>query len=166
MFAVCDNTLAAPRSSIRSTQSARKNVATTTAALKKVEEVVTEEAPAEEFVEETPVEAEETSEPVAEEEVFEEESQEDNGGVSITEGELDNLLSSEAALQESQKNEEEEDSVPVQSSIPNDLQKEIKSVLSYMDQLLENLPEEKIAEFAQSEQFETYKKLFKELGLN
>ena len=34
-----------------------------------------------------------------------------------------------------------------------------------MDQLLENLPEEKIAEFAQSEQFDTYKKLFKELGL-
>jgi hypothetical protein len=50
-------------------------------------------------------------------------------------------------------------------TIPNDLKTEIKSVLSYMDQLLENLPEEKIAEFAQSEQFETYKKLFKELGL-
>lgn len=47
----------------------------------------------------------------------------------------------------------------------NDLTSEIKSVLSYMDQLLENLPEEKIAEFAQSEQFDTYKKLFKELGL-
>lgn len=53
-----------------------------------------------------------------------------------------------------------------ESSIPNELQTEIKSVLSYMDQLLENLPEEKIAEFAQSEQFETYKKLFKELGLS
>ncbi len=51
------------------------------------------------------------------------------------------------------------------STIPGELQKEIKSVLSYMDQLLENLPEDKIAEFAQSEQFETYKKLFKELGL-
>jgi len=62
--------------------------------------------------------------------------------------------------------EEEEEEAPVQSSIPDNLQKEIKSVLSYMDQLLENLPEEKIAEFAQSEQFETYKKLFKELGLN
>ncbi len=53
-----------------------------------------------------------------------------------------------------------------ESSIPDELQTEIKSVLSYMDQLLENLPEEKIAEFAQSEQFETYKKLFKELGLS
>jgi len=53
-----------------------------------------------------------------------------------------------------------------ESTIPGDLKTEIKSVLSYMDQLLENLPEEKIAEFAQSEQFETYKKLFKELGLS
>ena len=52
-----------------------------------------------------------------------------------------------------------------QSNIPDDLKSEIKSVLSYMDQLLENLPEDKIAEFAQSEQFDTYKKLFKELGL-
>ena len=49
--------------------------------------------------------------------------------------------------------------------ISDDLKTEIKSVLSYMDQLLENLPENKIAEFAQSEQFDTYKKLFKELGL-
>lgn len=50
-------------------------------------------------------------------------------------------------------------------TLPSDLKTEIKSVLSYMDQLLENLPEDKIAEFAKSEQFDTYKKLFKELGL-
>lgn len=50
--------------------------------------------------------------------------------------------------------------------IPGDLKQEIKSVLSYMDQLLENLPEEKISEFAQSEHFVTYKKLFQELGLS
>ena len=92
----------------------------------------------------------------------------EESGVSISEGELDNLLSSEAALSEANmKYLEEEESTPAkESSIPNDLQKEIKSVLAYMDQLLENLPEEKIAEFAQSEQFETYKKLFKELGLD
>ncbi|AEJ19441.1 hypothetical protein [Gracilinema caldarium] len=47
---------------------------------------------------------------------------------------------------------------------PN-LTQEIKAVLSYMDQLLESLPEEKIEEFAKSEYFETYKKLFEELGL-
>ena len=52
-----------------------------------------------------------------------------------------------------------------ENALSGDLKTEIKSVLSYMDKLLENLPEDKIAEFAQSEQFETYKKLFKELGL-
>jgi signal transduction histidine kinase len=49
--------------------------------------------------------------------------------------------------------------------IPSNLQQELKTVLSYMDQLLESLPEEKIEEFAKSEYFETYKKLFEELGL-
>lgn len=50
--------------------------------------------------------------------------------------------------------------------IPSGLKTEIKSVLLYMDQLLESLPEEKIVEFAQSEQFNTYKKLFSDLGLS
>ena len=49
--------------------------------------------------------------------------------------------------------------------IPNHLKTELKTVLSYMDQLLESLPDEKIEEFAQSEYYDTYKKLFKELGL-
>ena len=48
----------------------------------------------------------------------------------------------------------------------SELKKDIKSVLLYMDQLLENLPEDKIVEFAKSEEFITYKKLFNELGLN
>ena len=52
------------------------------------------------------------------------------------------------------------------SAIPEEMKQEIKSVLAYMDQLLESLPEDKIAEFAQSEQFSTYKKLFNELGLS
>ena len=46
------------------------------------------------------------------------------------------------------------------------IQDDIKSVLVYMDQLLENLPEEKIEEFAKSEHFDTYKKLFSELGIS
>ena len=46
-----------------------------------------------------------------------------------------------------------------------ELKDEVKKVLSYMDHLLESLPEEKIEEFAKSEHFDTYKKLFKELGL-
>jgi hypothetical protein len=45
------------------------------------------------------------------------------------------------------------------------LKQEIKTVLAYMDKLLEALPEEKIEEFARSEHFETYKRLFEELGL-
>ncbi|MBQ1728003.1 MAG: hypothetical protein II039_11525, partial [Treponema sp.] len=59
----------------------------------------------------------------------------------------------------------EETDAPTEA-IPEELKEEIKTVLSYMDQLLENLPEEKIEEFARSEQFSTYKKLFKELGLS
>ena len=57
--------------------------------------------------------------------------------------------------------------VPVSSgnSIPSHLKEELKTVLFYMDQLLEALPDDKIEEFAQSEYYDTYKKLFKELGL-
>jgi hypothetical protein len=43
--------------------------------------------------------------------------------------------------------------------------KDLQAVLSYMDKLLEALPDEKIEEFARSEQFDTYKRVFKELGL-
>lgn len=45
------------------------------------------------------------------------------------------------------------------------LKGEIRGVLSYLDKLLESLPEDKIEEFARSEYFDTYKKLFEELGL-
>ena len=51
-------------------------------------------------------------------------------------------------------------------TVNKDLKQDIKSVLLYMDQLLENLPEEKIVEFAKSDEFVTYKKLFSELGLS
>ncbi len=49
--------------------------------------------------------------------------------------------------------------------LPANLKTEIRAVLAYMDQLLESLPESKIEEFAKSEYFDTYKKLFEELGL-
>lgn len=63
--------------------------------------------------------------------------------------------------------EQKESAAPSQekTAVSPDLTQEIKAVLSYMDQLLESLPEEKIEEFAKSEYFETYKKLFEELGL-
>ena len=83
---------------------------------------------------------------------------------SLTESNMD-YLASDPALSENGETGGDKESEEKSESIPGDLKTEIKSVLSYMDQLLENLPEEKIAEFAQSEQFETYKKLFKELGL-
>jgi hypothetical protein len=54
---------------------------------------------------------------------------------------------------------------PEVSALPGNFKTELKQILSYMDQLLESLPEEKIEEFAKSEYFDTYKKLFKELGL-
>jgi hypothetical protein len=43
--------------------------------------------------------------------------------------------------------------------------KDLVTVLCYIDKLLEALPDEKIEEFARSEQFEVYKKLFTDLGL-
>jgi hypothetical protein len=51
------------------------------------------------------------------------------------------------------------------ANVPVKIREELKTVLTYMDQLLESLPEEKIEEFAKSEYFDTYKKLFEDLGL-
>ncbi|MDR0452407.1 MAG: hypothetical protein LBH15_05140 [Treponema sp.] len=51
------------------------------------------------------------------------------------------------------------------ANVPEKIREELKTVLAYMDQLLESLPEEKIEEFAKSEYFDTYKKLFEDLGL-
>ena len=50
--------------------------------------------------------------------------------------------------------------------LPSNIKKDIKSVLSYMDQLLESLPEDKMKEFAESEYFEMYNRLFSELGIS
>jgi hypothetical protein len=50
--------------------------------------------------------------------------------------------------------------------IPSTIKIELKNVLAYLDKLLESLPEEKIEEFAKSEYFDTYKKLFEELGIS
>ncbi len=51
------------------------------------------------------------------------------------------------------------------AAIPEDLKDEIRTVLKYMDHLLEALPDEKIQEFASSDYFVMYKKLFEDLGL-
>jgi hypothetical protein len=62
---------------------------------------------------------------------------------------------------------EVEEAEPPQAADGGDdrLKSEIRSVLSYLDKLLDSLPEEKIEEFARSEYFDTYKRLFEELGL-
>jgi hypothetical protein len=86
----------------------------------------------------------------------------------------DDISLAEENLLDETAPEKEEDLIPDDkkqgkedsfSTIPSNLQLELKTVLSYMDQLLESLPEEKIEEFAKSEYFDTYKKLFKELGI-
>ena len=51
------------------------------------------------------------------------------------------------------------------AAIPEDLKDEIRTVLKYMDHLLEALPDEKIQEFAKSDYFVMYRKLFEDLGL-
>ena len=141
------------------------------------EETIAEEQPVEETVTEEPVvEEEPVIEPevpaeeetfVSEEEVAEEEpaampepefiendfiSHEDDNN-NLTDSNIDYLTT-----------EDKDETVEVDENA--ELKKDIKSVLLYMDQLLENLPEEKIVEFAKSDEFTTYKKLFSELGLS
>ena len=123
-----------------------------------VDKVLGDEPVIEETVEESADETiEETS---VEEPVVEEPS---TSGASFAEVDnLDNTLS-ESNLAYLDKTEGDNAS----DSIANaDLKQDIKSVLLYMDQLLENLPEDKIVEFAKSDEFVTYKKLFSELGLS
>lgn len=74
----------------------------------------------------------------------------------------------EPVLEEEEISEENYTTEPEQNEgdLPSSIKNDVKSVLLCMDQLLESLPEDKIMEFAKSEQFTTYKKLFKELGLS
>ena len=103
----------------------------------------------EENTEETP----ETSEPSIEEEQIIDESEIQIEETSVSENEVNAV------------DDHTDNPVNENTGDNDDLKKDIKSVLLYMDQLLENLPEEKIVEFAKSDEFTTYKKLFSELGL-
>lgn len=86
----------------------------------------------------------------------------------ITDENIDYLKEDSENLDDSSdsENAKETSSSESKGDLPEDIKADVKSVLLYMDQLLENLPEEKIMEFAKSEQFATYKKLFNELGLS
>ena len=118
------------------------------------------------YLSKTPEEAEQN---VNSEEVLElpesEETENAKENESAEEVETEKTEATQENISEPEELSSEEPETKESKDISDDLKTEIKSVLSYMDQLLENLPENKIAEFAQSEQFDTYKKLFKELGL-
>ena len=118
------------------------------------------------YLSKTPEEAEQN---VGSEEVLElpesEETENAKENESAEEVETEKTEATQENISEPEELSSEEPETKESKDISDDLKTEIKSVLSYMDQLLENLPENKIAEFAQSEQFDTYKKLFKELGL-
>ena len=118
------------------------------------------------YLSKTPDEAEQN---VNSEEVLElpesEETENAKENKSAEEVETEKTEATQENISEPEELSSEEPETKESKDISDDLKTEIKSVLSYMDQLLENLPENKIAEFAQSEQFDTYKKLFKELGL-
>ena len=112
---------------------------------------------------------EETEQNINSEEALELPESEETGNAQETkaaeEVETEKTEATQENISEPEELSSEEPETKESKDISDDLKTEIKSVLSYMDQLLENLPENKIAEFAQSEQFDTYKKLFKELGL-
>ncbi|GHV79000.1 hypothetical protein AGMMS49944_07910 [Spirochaetia bacterium] len=82
-------------------------------------------------------------------------------------GELDIDLGSlhDMALDDLSVDIPAEETADSDMEIPSGIKLELKNVLEYMDKLLESLPEEKIEEFAQSEHYVTYKKLFDELGI-
>ncbi len=96
----------------------------------------------------------------------------DSSGFPEPEAEED-LIALDLPGQEEQEENQEELSTTLEKArnsdsldkLPAELKQEIKEILTYMDELLESLPEEKIQEFAQSEHFEVYKKIFEELGI-
>ena len=99
------------------------------------------------------------SDSICEEEIIETETDEDN----IVQ---DNIEEQNLSAEEEVTQVVEKPIATNTTSPTSKIQDDIKSVLVYMDQLLENLPEEKIEEFAKSEHFDTYKKLFSELGIS
>ncbi len=69
-------------------------------------------------------------------------------------------------IYDSLQNEESADeNADVASEVNTDLKKDIKNVLTCLDSLLGALPEEKIKEFAESKEFEAYRRLFEQLDI-
>ena len=93
-------------------------------------------------------------------------SQSNEAAIDSNFAEVDNLDTAISKDNIDYLNSDKEASGVSNTTSNEDLKRDIKSVLLYMDQLLENLPEEKIMEFAKSDEFVTYKKLFSDLGLS
>ncbi len=111
--------------------------------------------------------------PEPEEPTFDETEVEIDDSFDSVENTIEENISNDYLTREENNNKISESNIdyltkePVEEDSNNtDLKKDIKSVLLYMDQLLENLPDDKIEEFAKSNEFNTYKKLFSELGLS
>jgi len=83
-------------------------------------------------------------------------NQEEVQTLTISKEEEEDIYNSLRNEMMSKKNKESE---------PQELKEQVKVVLSYLDQLLDALPEEKIKEFAESKTFEIYRKLFEELNI-
>lgn len=49
--------------------------------------------------------------------------------------------------------------------LPERMRQDVKQVLGYLDNLFDDLPEDKVKEFANSQYYDIYNRLFKELGL-
>ena len=59
-----------------------------------------------------------------------------------------------------------EETPEVRKDLPDELQDDLKRLLVYLDRLLESLPEAKIDEFAGSEYFDLYRKIFDHFDLS
>ncbi len=91
---------------------------------------------------------------IEEKETGEEEEEEEI--VSLSGEELDRIV------EEEQITEEEPETATIDKTLLND----ITVILKYLDDLLGNLPEEKIKEFANSKYFALYKEVFNKLGIS
>ncbi len=144
---------------------------------KPVEEISTEAAQEEKLTTEG-------AEPTAASSFFEEDEDE---SISLTGNELDGILQGAEVVEEappetaqeisSEESSEEEISIEdlhkeqTSTDMPaipleKDIDKEqLKKVIKYLDNMLDNLPEDKIKEFAESEYYELYNKLLDSLGV-
>ena len=113
------------------------------------------------------------SEQIIEEPVIEEQNEPnsensliDNNSDSLIENSENNSNENNDISKQTKEETAVTDTVQTQKPLSQDLMQDVKSLLLYMDQLLEDLPEEKIEEFANSDKFVLFKNVFEKLGLN